>query len=159
MTQEIWDEYKDQKCAQGVSFKTCVYSGIANLDSGVGLYAGSADAYNKFNKLFDPVVEQYHGHKQADVHKSDMNAEALTNADFNEEDAALILSTRVRVARNMADYPLGPGVSKEQRLEIMNYVIAACEKFEGDLKGQFYQLEGMDAELQNKLIADHVLFK
>jgi len=78
-----------------------------------------------------------------------MDAEKLTNADFSEEDAALILSTRVRVARNMADYPLGPGVSKEQRLEIMNYVIAACEKFEGDLKGQFHKLEGMDTELQN----------
>lgn len=58
-----------------------------------------------------------------------MDSNKLTNADFNEEDASLILSTRVRVARNMADYPLGPGVSKNQRLEIMNHVIAACKKF------------------------------
>ena len=159
MTEAIWNEYKDQKCAQGVSFKTCVYSGIANLDSGVGLYAGSADAYVKFNKLFDPVVKEYHGHGLNDKHISDMDAEKLTNADFNEEDAALILSTRVRVARNMADFPLGPGVSKEQRLEIMGYVQSASEKFEDDLKGVFYPLEGMDQETQDTLIAEHVLFK
>ena len=56
LTKEIWEEYKDQSCAEGVSFKMCVFSGIANQDSGIGLYAGSHDAYTKFNKLFDQVV-------------------------------------------------------------------------------------------------------
>lgn len=56
LTQEIWDEYKDQSCKEGVSFKLCVFSGIANQDSGIGVYAGSHDAYYKFNKLFDKVV-------------------------------------------------------------------------------------------------------
>jgi len=56
MTKAIWDEYKDQKDASGVSFKTCVFSGIKNLDSGIGLYAGSADSYTKWNKLFDAVI-------------------------------------------------------------------------------------------------------
>merc|ERR1712072_1580000 len=58
-----------------------------------------------------------------------------------------------------ADYPLGPGVSKEQRLEIMNKVVQACETFEGDLKGTFYPLLGMDKATQDQLIADHFLFK
>ena len=53
LTKEIWEEYKDQKCDAGVSFKTCVFSGIANQDSGIGVYAGSHQAYTKFNKLFD----------------------------------------------------------------------------------------------------------
>jgi len=42
-----------------------------------------------------------------------MNAEGLENADFNEEDSAMVNSTRIRVGRNLADYPLGPGVTKE----------------------------------------------
>ena len=62
LTQEIWNEYKDQKCDAGVTFKTCVFSGVANLDSGIGLYAGSHHAYTKFNKLFDRVINEYHGH-------------------------------------------------------------------------------------------------
>lgn len=56
MTQEIWNEYKDQSCDAGVSFKTCVFSGVANLDSGIGVYAGSKHSYTKFHKLFDKVI-------------------------------------------------------------------------------------------------------
>jgi len=159
LTQEIWTEYKDLSCDAGVTFKTCCFSGVANLDSGIGLYAGSHHAYTKFNKLFDRVVQEYHGHGPKDKHKSDMNADQLTNADFNEDESAMVNSTRIRVGRNLADYPLGPGVSKEQRLEIMNKVVTACNEFEGDLKGTFYPLEGMSEEDQNQLIADHFLFK
>jgi len=75
-----------------------------------------------------------------------MNAEGLENADFNDKDSAMVNSTRIRVGRNMDGYPLGPGVTKEQRLEIMNKVVEACNTFEGDLKGTFYSLETMSAE-------------
>lgn len=159
LTREIWDEYKDQKCAEGVSFKLCVFSGIANQDSGIGVYAGSHDAYTKFNKLFDKVIENYHGHAPGAPHVSDMSADGLENADFTPEQEAMVNSTRIRVGRNLASFPLGPGVTKAQRLEIMNKVIQACNTFEGDLKGKFYPLEGMSKEDQTKLIEDHFLFK
>ena len=41
----------------------------------------------------------------------------------------------------------------------MTKVVAACSKFTGDLEGTFYPLAGMEKEVQNKLIADHFLFK
>jgi len=44
-----------------------------------------------------------------------MNFQDLACPPFEPEDAAMILSTRIRVGRNMADFPLGPGVSKDQR--------------------------------------------
>jgi protein-arginine kinase len=88
-----------------------------------------------------------------------MNHEELDCPDFSEEDAAMIVSTRIRVGRNLADFPLGPGVTKEQRDEIMQKVVAACDTFEGDLKGTFYPLEGMKPEDQKQLIEDHFLFK
>jgi len=88
-----------------------------------------------------------------------MDAEGLTNTEFSEEDAAMIVSTRIRVGRNLKDFPLGPGVSKEQRLEIMEKVVAATESFEGELAGTFYKLDGMSEEIQKQLIEDHYLFK
>ena len=159
LTKEIWEEYKDQSCAEGVTFKTCIFSGVKNLDSGIGLYAGSHDAYTKFNKLFDKVVENYHGHATGATHESDMTSEGIENAEFPEEDAAMVVSTRIRVGRNLAGYPLGPGVTKAQRDEIMAKVVSACETFEGDLKGTFYPLDGMDKATQQQLIDDHFLFK
>jgi hypothetical protein len=75
LTQEIWEEYKDESDAQGVTFKTMIFSGIKNQDSGIGLYAGSHDSYTKFNKLFDKVIEDYHGHGLDGKHISDMTCE------------------------------------------------------------------------------------
>lgn len=45
LTKEIWEEYKDMSCEEQVTFKTCIFSGIANLDSGIGVYAGSHQSY------------------------------------------------------------------------------------------------------------------
>jgi hypothetical protein len=159
LTQDIWDKYHDKSDKFGVSFKTCVFSGVKNLDSGIGAYAGSHDAYSQFSDFFDKIVQDYHGHSPSDQHTSNMNHEELDCPDFSEEDAAMIVSTRIRVGRNLADFPLGPGVTKEQREEIMAKVVAACDTFEGELKGTFYPLEGMKPEDQKQLIEDHFLFK
>jgi hypothetical protein len=159
LTKEIWEEYKDQKCGAGVSFKTCIFSGIKNQDSGIGAYAGSHDSYNCFAKLFDQIIEHYHGHKKADTHKSGMTSDVLVNHELSEEDAAMIVSTRIRVGRNLDAFPLGPGVTKDQRLEIMSLVTKAAETFDDDLKGKFYPLEGMAEATQKQLIDDHFLFK
>lgn len=71
----------------------------------------------------------------------------------------MIKSTRIRVGRNLADFALGPGITNEQRDEIMAKVVEACNQFEGDLAGQFYSLDGMDPATQQQLIDDHFLFK
>lgn len=73
-----------------------------------------------------------------------MAAEELNCPPFTEEEAALIKSTRIRVGRNLAGYPLGPGITNAQRMEVMEKVKRACEAFEGDLAGQFYPLDGMN---------------
>ena len=112
LTEKIWNEYKDKKDDAGVSFKTCIFSGVKNLDSGIGLYAGDHSSYRVFNKLFDKVIEEYHGHGPDAVHNSDMKAEGIVNHEFSAEDGAMILSTRIRVGRNLAGYPLGPGITK-----------------------------------------------
>ena len=83
----------------------------------------------------------------------------MTDTDLGEDGAAMVVSTRIRVGRNLAGFPLGPGVTKEQRLEIMQKVVQACETFPGELAGKFYPLEGMSAADAKKLTEDHYLFK
>jgi len=56
LTEDIWNEYRDMSDSVGVTFKTMIFSGIKNQDSGIGLYAGSHDSYTTFNKLFDKVI-------------------------------------------------------------------------------------------------------
>lgn len=159
LTKEVWDEYKDQKCDAGVPFKVNIFSGCKNVDSGIGVYAGSHSSYTKFNKLFDPIIEAYHGHGPSASHVSEMNVDGLNCPPFGEEEAAMVKSTRIRVGRNLAEFALGPGISNDERKKIMDYVVEACNKFEGDLAGKFYPLAGMNKKDQQQLIDDHFLFK
>ena len=159
LTKDIWDKYHDKSDKYGVSFKTCVFSGCQNLDSGIGCYAGSSDSYDCFSDFFDKIVLDYHKHTPTDKHISDMDAASLQCPPFDEERAAMIKSTRIRVGRNLADFALGPGISNEDRDNIMSKVVEACNQFDGDLEGQFYSLDNMDEATQKQLIDDHFLFK
>ena len=71
----------------------------------------------------------------------------------------MIKSTRIRVARNFADYPLGTACTPEQRREMEAKVVEVLESFEGELKGRYYSLAKMTDEERKQLIADHFLFK
>ena len=82
------------------------------------MYAGSHDAYYTFADFFDKIILDYHGHKKTDKHIVDMDHKNLNCPDFPADEDEMILSTRIRVARNLAAYPLGSGVTKEQRKEI-----------------------------------------
>ncbi len=62
-----------------------------------------------------------------------MDYKKLNTPPFNAEEAKLIKSTRIRVGRNLAGYPLGPGLSKEQRKEIETKVVEALNSFTGEL--------------------------
>jgi hypothetical protein len=42
-----------------------------------------------------------------------MDYTKLNTPPLPEDEAAMIKSTRIRVGRNLAGYPLGPGLSKE----------------------------------------------
>jgi len=77
-----------------------------------------------------------------------MTSDGIENAEFSADDAAMVNSTRIRVGRNLAGYPLGPGISREQRNEVMDKVVQACNTFEDDLKGTFYPLKGMNPDVQ-----------
>ena len=55
----------------------------------------------------------------------------------------MIVSTRIRVGRNLADFPLGPGISREQRNEVEKLVSGALSKMEGELAGKYYALNSL----------------
>lgn len=74
-----------------------------------------------------------------------MDHKQLNCPPFSDEDAKMIKSTRIRVGRNLAQFPLGPGLTRDQRNEIEKLVTSALSTFSGDLKGTYYALSSMTA--------------
>jgi hypothetical protein len=112
MTAEIWDQCKDRRDRYGFSFKQAIFSGCKWTNSGVGVYAGSHDSYYAFAPLMDKIIKAYHGHDKNDKHISSMDYKELKCPPFPADEDKMINSTRIRVARNLAAYPLGTAVTR-----------------------------------------------
>ena len=159
LTPDVWEKCKDKKDKFGFTFKQAIFSGAKWTNSGVGIYAGSHDSYYAFAPLFDKVILDYHGHSKTDKHISSMNVKELNCPPFPKDEDKMINSTRIRVARNLAAYPLGTQISRQDRIAVEELVVSALSTFTGDLKGKYYSLPKMTDAERKQLIADHFLFK
>ncbi len=158
LTPEVFEALKDKKTSNGFTLQQAINSGVVNLDSGIGVYAGDKESYTVFAALFDPIIEEYHGFGKEDSHQSNLNPDDL-NAPNPDPETKYIVSTRIRVGRNVDNLPLGPAISKVQRDEVESSVVAGLQTLEGELAGHYYPLLGMSQEVQDNLIKDHFLFK
>jgi len=158
LTKEVFEALKDKKTSSGFTLNDAINSGVKNIDSGIGVYAGDAESYELFSALFDPIIEDYHGFTKDDVHKSNLNPDDL-NAPNPDPEGKYIVSTRIRVGRNVDNLPLGPAITREQRNKIEKDVSEALTSMKGNLAGTYYPLNGMSEEVSAELIADHFLFK
>ncbi len=158
LTKEVFEELKDKKTTNGFTLEQAINSGVINIDSGIGVYAGDEESYSTFGALFDPIIEDYHGFSKEDRHQSNLNPDDL-NAPNPDPDGEFIVSTRIRVGRNVANLPLGTAISKEQRDQVESLVVEALKRLDGELEGDYYPLLGMSKEVQDNLIKDHFLFK
>ena len=88
-----------------------------------------------------------------------MDYTTLNCPAFPPDEDAMINSTRIRVARNLAAYPLGTAISRDDRLEVEKLVTSALGEMTGELKGKYYSLKTMTDAERKQLIEDHFLFK
>ncbi|XP_018495117.2 glutamate receptor 3 [Galendromus occidentalis] len=159
LTRQVLDELKDKKTAMGATLLDVVQSGMENLDSGVGVYAPDAESYKTFAPLFDPIIDDYHqGFKPTDKHpQSDFgDLNQLVNVD---PEGKFVISTRVRCGRSLQGYPFNPCLTENQYKEMEAKVSSTLKALDGELKGTYYPLTGMDKATQQQLIDDHFLFK
>ncbi|WP_458700302.1 phosphagen kinase [Sulfurospirillum sp. 1307] len=150
LTNEVKKELQDKKTAYGYTLDKLINSGLKNPDSSIGVYAGDKESYDLFSALMDPIIQEYH--KFSGVHKSD-----LSPFEVGDFDNPLVISTRVRVGRNLADFPLGTNISKEQRLEVEKKVKDALSNL--TCKGTYYSLENLSDDEKEELVKEHFLFK
>ena len=158
LTPEVFEALKNKKTSYGFTLEQAINSGVQNPDSSIGVYAGDKESYTLFKLLFDPIIEAYHGFTPNDSHTNNMDVDLL-HAPNPDPEGQFILSTRIRVGRNVEKMPLGPAITKEQRNQVEADVVKALDQLDGELEGKYYPLLGMSKEVQERLIEDHFLFK
>lgn len=158
LSREVFDGLKHLKTKNGYTLLQAINSGVVNQDSSIGIYAGDAESYALYSDLFNPIINDYHGFGENDNHVSRINSEVLQCSN-PDPDNQYILSTRIRVGRNVAAMPLGPAITNPQRKQIENQIASVLESLSGEFSGRYYPLEGMSTADQECLVDDHFLFK
>ena len=158
LDKDVFEALRDKITLNGFSLQQAINSGVVNPDSSIGVYAGDEASYATFAALFDPIIAEYHGFHKGDFHRSNLNPDDL-NAPELDPAHDYILSTRIRVGRNLAGYPLGPAIPSEQRQQIETDVSHLLKNLKGELSGKYYSLADIEDEDRERLIADHFLFK
>jgi arginine kinase len=158
LTKNVFTQLENISSENGFSLKDAINSGLLNPDSNIGAYAGDLESYFCFSPLFDPIIHQYHGTQNNQLHSTNLNPAEIDSVN-PDPDNNYIVSTRIRVGRNLADMPLGPSISKTLRDEVETKIVSALTQLSGSLSGDYYPLVGMQPSIQNRLIEDHFLFK
>ena len=162
MTPQMFEELSQKKTAEaGWTIARAINTGTMYPDSFVGCHAGDHESYSLFEKFYRPIIESYHTGYKLDGsmhHVTDMDIDKVTT-DLAPEATSRVVSTRVRVGRNLSFFPLNPAGSLETRLQIADLMEKVFATLEGDLAGTFFRHTTMTAEQTQQLIDDHLLFR
>merc|ERR1712168_208832 len=156
VTEPIWEKLNRAKTAtSGFSLAKAIACAVEFNNQHCGIYAGDWDSYKVFSDVFDPLIQEYHGIAADSTHTSDMDASKIRGTISKESP---VLSTRIRVGRNIDGFGLSPGITKQQRIDVENLMKKAFANLKGDLAGSYFPLTGMSEKVRQQLVDDHFLF-
>ncbi|MCW9033026.1 MAG: hypothetical protein OQJ97_02320 [Rhodospirillales bacterium] len=145
-----------------------IRTGVENPDSQMGAYAQNSCDYAEFEPLFEPMIRDYHKIPlEQEIRQKHDWAAPLSSFNLVDIDPDLKrVSMRVRVGRNLADFPLPGAMTKAQRLEFETLMIKAFSTLQDDLQfgGEYLSLtpglpQTIDDETYENRVAAHQMFK
>jgi len=161
LDQALFDKLKDVKSENGYTLSNCIQTGVETPHLGVGCTAGDEDSWEKFKDLFYPVIKGWHKYDpETSTHPTDLNPDNVTQTPEQlEKFNKYVASTRIRAARNIRGFPLPAGSTKESADGVEKVLKKAFDGLDGDLKGTYYPLKGMDKKQEDDLQAQGFLFQ
>jgi len=146
----------------------CINSGAQNADSGMGCYAMNPGDYDKYNPFFSRVIAAYHNVPRTAQHVTDWSIKGEGMPADGVLDLAKLglpaLSMRVRVGRNLADFPLPGAMTATDRLKMEQKMCLAFEELKKTFGGRYHSLtpghpDGINDEEYKALVKGHKMFK
>ncbi|QRK08018.1 arginine kinase [Archangium violaceum] len=157
LTPEIKAALEKLTTRSGWSLKKAIRSGVENPDSSIGIYAGDSESYRVFSPLFDPLIRDYSRYDMSG-HPSDFSLDGLPAKNLDPE-GRFVISTRVRVGRNLAEYAFPPAIRAEDRARMEAEILDVLSELTGGLAGEYHRLSEMTEERRQEMVDGHLLFK
>ncbi len=130
----------------GFRLQDVIRSGLRHPDSSVGVYAPDYQSYDVFRELFDPILQSF-------------QAPSLTpRTDLACLNPAAVVSTRIRMARNLAGYVFPARMSRPERLSVQKKVAHACRRLTPDFQGSVVRLQDVPQSQLDAMIANCLAF-
>ncbi|MFH1154578.1 MAG: phosphagen kinase [Pseudomonadota bacterium] len=139
----------------GFTMAMAIQDALQNPDSSIGIYAGDSESYNVLKELFDPIIRDYHCMETLGGQQTDSSSPDLANPDPENRH---ILSTRIRVARNIAGIPFTPMMTPQDRRQVEHMAKQALLNLTHDLGGTYTPLEELQGIQRQHLAGEHLLF-
>ena len=77
-----------------------------------GVIAGDRESYHVFAPLFDPIIDEYHGHGKLSFHPRDMDSRKIVEGDVNNSH---LLSVQLYTRRSIHGFSLPAACSRGER--------------------------------------------
>lgn len=164
-----FDYFNSLTISQKKQLLAIAQSGIDNADSGLGAYAMNPSDYDEFEAYLDPIIRDYHKKPAGQNHVNDWSLKGVEGlpADGKLDLTKLglpALSMRVRVGRNLADFPLPGAMTKQDRINMEEKMRAAFAILISKFGGRYNSLTPGSPDFINDdeykaLVKAHVMFK
>ncbi|MES2508411.1 MAG: hypothetical protein V4625_00710 [Pseudomonadota bacterium] len=135
-----------QTTAGGYGLEDVIRSGLRHPDSRVGVYAPDAQSYDTFGELFDPILHDL---------QPPPGQRAVPPPCIHP---AAVVSTRIRVARNLAGHNFPAGLTREQRCAVEDKLAQACLSLAPQFPGRIRKLQSLPGDQLAAMIASQQAF-
>ncbi|MDA3790103.1 MAG: phosphagen kinase [Desulfobacula sp.] len=156
LTLDLFKQLSPLKTATGFTLEAAIKSGLKNQDSSIGIYAGDAESYSLFARILNPIIHAYHDIEENFIHKPDLSPVSLSTLDPDND---YILSTRIRVARNINKFPFPCHINSQDRRQVETLVSSAIQNIPQDLAGKFIPFQNLDSFQMQDLLNQKLAFK
>lgn len=155
LSPDLYTSLASARTGSGFTLEQAIQSGVKNLDSSIGIYAGDEESYTLFSKIFNPIILEYHTPMPGEGHKKGYTQVALPLLD---PDNAFILSSRIRVARSLQGFSFPCHMSAGERLEVESNTTQALAALPRNLAGDYSGFSNLNPGEYKDLVRQKLAF-
>lgn len=158
LTEEIFEKIKELKTPMGGTLYDQIQSGLIHYDQEIGIFASDAKAYDTFEELFSPVLEDLHDIEAGSSHPQSQMGDANELDDLDPE-KHFIKSITITLNRAVKDCAFMPIITLEKIELIEKKIKEVLLKIEDeDYRGTYYSYIDLEEEQLKKWTDEGTIF-